>query len=385
MNEFKNLTDIEKSIYKSLLISKKLKKDLMAEFDLPKTTINRILQNLLSKSLIKENGLTSSTGGRPAIIYAPSESLFYVVGVDISRSYSELVILNSSLDTLFKKRFQMDTLLSPEDSIINIANSLSSAIDYLSIDKEKIIGIGLGVVEPIDPKTGVIGTVTNALNQQWNNLNIKKLFEKYFDIPVLIDRGTNMGALGESFINSNTNIDKIIYLNLGLGIRYGLVHNGKVIDSFNPIYDALGHMVVDINGEKCQCGKNGCLELYGTILAMKNNYAKATNTTLSIDEIIEKSTSGDLNAISVIDNSLNALAIGINNFFNILNPNKVIINGPLIQKNPYIFEKLTNYIKELNHNKNAIDSIYFKDSYFGESIISIGAAITFIINYIDRT
>lgn len=384
MEEFKSLTSTEKSIYKSLLVSSKLKKDLMIEFDLPKTTINRNLQNLLSKNLIKETGLKSSTGGRPAIIYAPNETSFYVIGIDISRSYSEVVILDSSLAVLFKKRFQMDINLSPEDSIINIYNSLSTALKSLLIDKEKIIGIGLGVVEPINPKTGIIGTITNPLNKQWSNLNIKKLFEKYFDIPVLIDRGTNMAALGEFFINSNSDISKIIYLNIGRGIRYGLVHNGTVIDSFNPIYDALAHMVIDINGQKCQCGKNGCLELYGTILAIENNFNKTALSNCSIDEIIEKYILGNSDANLVVDSAIHALAVGINNFFNILNPDKVIINGPLIQKDSCIFEKLIKYIENLNPNKNNIDSIYFNDSDFGESIISIGAALTFIINNIKK-
>lgn len=383
MSKFNNLTNLEKSIYKSLLVSKKLKKDLMLEFNLPKTTINRTLQNLISKNLIKENGLESSTGGRPPIIYAPNENSFFTIGIDISRSYSEIIIIDSALNILFENRFKMDADINPENTVININNTLSTALSSLSISKERIIGIGLGVVEPIDPKTGIIGTITNSLNSQWNNLNIKDLFEKYFDIPVLIDRGANMAALGEFFININKNINKIIYLNLGLGIRYGLVHNGKVIDSFDPIYDALGHMIINSRGEKCQCGKNGCLELYGTISSIEDSYNISSAKNLSIDDIIKNALLGDSKATLAINNTLNALAIGINNFSNILNPDKVIINGPLIQKNPYIFETLIDYIQKLNQNRDKIHSIYSKDSSSGESIISMGAAITFIINYIN--
>lgn len=383
MNDFINLTDLEKSIYKSLLVSKKLKKDLMLEFNLPKTTINRALQDLISRNLIKENGLEISTGGRPPIIYAPNENSFFTIGIDISRSYSEIIIIDSALNILFKNRFKMDANLNPENTVININNTLFTALSNLSISKERIIGIGLGVVEPIDPKTGVIGTITNSLNTQWTNLNIKKLFEKYCDLPVLINRGANMAALGEFFININRNINKIIYLNLGLGIRYGLVHNGRVIDSFDPTYDALGHMIINAQGEKCQCGKNGCLELYGTISSIEDTYNTNNKKKVSIDDIIKIALLGDLEATLAINEALHALAIGINNFSNILNPDKVIINGPLVQKNPYIFETLIEYIQELNQNKDRIHSIYSKDSYFGESIIAMGAAITFIINYIN--
>lgn len=384
MNEFKELSSIEKNIYKSLLVSKKLKKDLMLEMNLPKTTVNRALQNLISKNLIEEIGFDSSTGGRPPIVYGPSSNNFFVIGIDISRSYSEVIIVDSSLNIKFKNRFEMTIKLDPKSTVTKISKIIFDAIYNLSIDKNKIIGISLGVVEPIDLKSGTFGSLSNFLNKQWSELNIKALFEEYFSLPIFIDRGTNMAALGEFFINQDTNLKKIIYLNLGLGIRYGLVNNGEIMDSHHKIYDALGHMTINLNGSKCICGKNGCLELYGTISAIESNYnLNNKSNKINIDSIIKNALLGEEKALKAIDDALYALSIGINNFSNILNPDKVIINGPLIQKNPYIFEKLIENIKSFNNNDSSIESIYSKTSYFKESIISMGAAITLILKHID--
>lgn len=384
MNEFKELSSIEKNIYKSLLTSKKLKKDLMLEMNLPKTTVNRALQNLIAKNLIEEIGFESSTGGRRPIVYGPSPNNFFVIGIDISRSYSEVVIINSSLNIKFKNRFEMTIDLDPKSTITKISKIIFDAIYNLSIDKNKIIGISLGVVEPIDLKSGTFGSLSNFLNNQWSELNVKALFEKYFSLPIFIDRGTNMAALGEFFINQDANLKKIIYLNLGLGIRYGLVNNGEIIDSHHKIYDALGHMTINLTGDKCICGKNGCLELYGTISAIESNYnLDDSSNKINIDSIMENALLGDKKALKAIDDALYALSVGINNFSNILNPDKVIINGPLIQKNPYIFKKLIENIKSLNNNDKSIESTYSKTSYFKESIISMGAAITLILKHID--
>ncbi|MGL4656618.1 MAG: ROK family transcriptional regulator [Sarcina sp.] len=369
----KNLNEIEKLIYRSLLISKKLKKDLMEDLTLPKTTVNRSLENLIKKGLIEKQGLEISTGGRKPIIYAPVSDSFYSIGIDISRSYSEILLINSSLEIIYKNRFPMTFDLNSTSTVEKIISLIYDALSTLNIDSVKILGIGLGVIEPIDVKTGIMGCITNPLNDSWTNMNIKELFSKYLDIPIYLNKGTNMAAIGEYFINKDKNTKKIIYLNLGRGIRYSLINNGQITDSQNEVYDALGHMTINLNGEKCICGKSGCLELYATINAIETNFNKNSNSDFkSIDDIFKLFVENNSKAKESIDNSLFALASGINNFSSIINPDKVILNGPLMQKHNYVFEKLIENFKLLNPE---IASIYSNTPSFGDSSIAFGAAI----------
>ncbi|MGL5617109.1 MAG: ROK family protein [Sarcina sp.] len=383
MNDIKTLNDIEKKIYKSILSSEKLKKDLMNDFNLPKTTANRVLQKLLDKNLIIEKGLDLSSGGRPPIIYAASSDNFYTVGIDISRSYFELILLDSSLQVIFKERFKMGKTSTPKSTIEVLYKSFEKALSTVKIEKSKILGIAVGVVEPFNFETGFLGPITNMLNNDWNKVDIISHLNKYFDLPILIDKGTNMAAFGEYFININKKIKKIIYINLGLGIRYGLVDDGKIVNSFNPIYDALAHMTIESRGKDCPCGKKGCLELYGTITSIEDNFKDLTNKNLNIDKIYSLLSSNDINALKSFEETAFYLALGINNLLNLTNPNKIIINGPLIQKSPFIFNKILENIISLNHNSSKIKEIFSTTSLFGESLISIGAAISFIDNYIN--
>lgn len=369
----KNLNEIEKSIYKSLLISQKLKKDLMEDLILPKTTVNRSLESLIEKGLVKKQGLENSTGGRKPIIYAPINDSFYSFGVDISRSYSEILLINSSLQVLYKNRFPMTFDLDSISTVKKISSLIKGSISNLNIDTNKILGIGLGVIEPIDIQTGIMGCITNPLNDSWTDVNIRELFSKYLNIPIYLNKGTNMAAIGEYFINEDKNIKKIIYLNLGRGIRYSLIDNGKITDSHNKVYDALGHMTIDLNGENCICGKSGCLELYATINSIETKFNKNSNSDFkSIDDIFKLFEENNTDAKKIIDDTLFALASGINNFSSIISPDKVILNGPLMQKHNYIFEKLIENFKLLNPD---IASIYSNTPSFGNSSIAFGAAI----------
>ena len=65
--------------------------------------------------------------------------------------------------------------LDPKSTVTKISKIIFDAIYNLSIDKNKIIGISLGVVEPIDLKSGTFGSISNFLNKQWSELNIKAL------------------------------------------------------------------------------------------------------------------------------------------------------------------------------------------------------------------
>ncbi|MGL5766856.1 MAG: ROK family transcriptional regulator [Sarcina sp.] len=377
----KNLNEIEISVYKSLLISKKLKKDLMEDLSLPKTTVNRALENLIQKNLIQKQGLENSTGGRKPIIYAPVPDTFYSLGVDISRSYSEIILINSALEIVYKNRFPMTFRLDSNSTVKKISNLILEALKASNIDINKILGMGLGVIEPIDIQTGIMGCISNPINNSWNNVNLKDLFSKYLKIPIYLNKGTNMAAIGEFFINRDNHIKKLIYLNLGRGIRYSLINNGQIIDSHNKVYDALGHMTIDLNGENCVCGKSGCLELYATINAIENNFNKNSNSDFkSIDDIFKLLEENNLNAKNSIDKALFALASGINNFSSIISPDKVILNGPLMQKHQYVFEKLIENFKILNPD---IAFIYSNKPSFGDSSISFGAAIECLRNILN--
>nr|MDH3162117.1 ROK family protein [Bacillus licheniformis] len=46
-------------------------------------------------------------------------------------------------------------------------------------------------------------------------------------------------------------------MNIGRGVGAGIVINGKLYHGAEGIAGELGHMIIDINGEKCECGNRG--------------------------------------------------------------------------------------------------------------------------------
>ena len=399
-----NLNQKEKQIYKAIITSNnKLKKDIMTELNLPKTTANRLLQSLINKNLIKEIGTDKSTGGRPPIIYGSKEDSFYIIGMDLARSYSEVIILNSSLKIIFNHKITMTEASTPESVINYLSSKIKEALNQLYINEDKILGMGIGTVGPVNIKTGILGNVTNFKNNSWSGADIKSLVSKHFSFPLFIGNGANMAALGEFHFNYNPLVQKVAYVNLGLGIRYGLVVNGKIIKNPNSKEDAFGHMTIKYDGDSCPCGNNGCLELYATIGGIEKIYKKYSNKDISLDLIVQnikdefKYTEADLSNTKFIEHMINysektnnfsfkalnegirILSLGLNNFSNLINTDRIVINGPLIQLDYIIYNLLCYHLKNI-HNNGSVDSIYTTEGYFKENIISTGAAFTMLLN-----
>jgi glucokinase len=130
----------------------------------------------------------------------------------------------------------------------------------------------------------------------------------------------------------------------GTGVGGGIVLDGKPWTGRDAAGE-IGHVVVQIGGRRCTCGRRGCMEAYAGRLSMENRarrrVAKGQHTELF--QIMEKRgrtrlTSGviaraldrrDPMATELIDDAIAALGAGIASAVNLLDVEAVIIGGGL--------------------------------------------------------
>ncbi len=83
--------------------------------------------------------------------------------------------------------------------------------------------------------------------------------KKEFNLPAYVDHNTIMMA--RNLISNNSHKEKdFCVINIGPGIGVGIVSNGKILRGSKNAAGELGHVTVNPEGRKCNCGKNGCLE-----------------------------------------------------------------------------------------------------------------------------
>jgi glucokinase len=57
-------------------------------------------------------------------------------------------------------------------------------------------------------------------------------------------------------------VDGFIYLSAGIGLRGGVMIDGKLFCGSHGYAGEVGHMTVDPEGALCGCGKRGCWETF---------------------------------------------------------------------------------------------------------------------------
>jgi glucokinase len=59
-------------------------------------------------------------------------------------------------------------------------------------------------------------------------------------------------------------------ITLGTGVGGGIIDGGKVFKGFNSAAGELGHIVIEVDGRPCSCGRRGCWEAYSSATGLIN-------------------------------------------------------------------------------------------------------------------
>ncbi len=138
------------------------------------STLNRVMKPLEDKGFILQSSIGESTGGRKPILYDINPKGYYLIGVDISRTYTRIIVVNMKMEVLHQKRFDMLESSTPEEVVHIISDFVKDFSKRPEIKKETIIGIGVGTVGPLDMEEGIMFNPVNFLSDEWHNVPIKK-------------------------------------------------------------------------------------------------------------------------------------------------------------------------------------------------------------------
>ncbi len=144
--------------------------------------------------------------------------------------------------------------------VSDIAITLLADMDSESIQKEELIGIGLGVAGTVTAN----GLVTVAPNLGWRNYPVREKLQQLTGIPVFVLNDADAAALGE-YAALTEPVHSMVFITLGTGVGGGVIVDGNVIAGCQGAGGEIGHLhVEDRETQPCGCGGSGCLEQYSS-------------------------------------------------------------------------------------------------------------------------
>ena len=226
-----------------------------------------------------------------------------------------------------------DAVLSGLEKVVDLI------LEESGLKASDIHSIGIGVPGMMNVETGEI---LFSANLPLANVNITTGLKAKFGVPVYINNDANCAALGEVKGGAAKGTQEAIFVTLGTGVGGGIVTGGKIYSGHNGCAGEIGHIMIEMGGRQCGCGRKGCWEAYasatGLIITTKELMEQDKNSKMW--EIVEGDITkvngrtafdamraGDETAKKAVDIYTHHLAVGIIDLINIFEPEVIAIGG----------------------------------------------------------
>ena len=278
----------------------------------------------------------------------------YSVGIDIGGTTVKLGLFNLNGDLLHKWEIETRKIESGKYILSDIAESINNILSEKNIDKNEVIGVGVGVPGPVKDDGYVIGCV----NLGWPVFNVSKELENILKLPVKVANDANIAAVGEMFKGGGQGYKNMVMVTLGTGVGGGVIINGKVLAGSNGAGGEIGHITVNPHEKiSCNCGRKGCLEQYASatgIVRLANEILEQENCdsklrkieNITAKDIFDFAKEDDELSLKIVDKFSQILGRALVNIACVCNPEAFVIGGGVSKAGDILLNKIKQYYSE---------------------------------------
>lgn len=321
--------------------------DLARLSGLKRATITNIINEFIECGLVVEDGLLEGDKGRRSIGIRINGERYSTIGVMLTRNSYSISLMGLSGEVYEVRNFKIKETVEVKEIIDNVKENIHKLIEENS--DSSILAIGFAMPGPYKIDAGEMIFVTNQIG--WEGISVNVIMQEGFDIPVFIENDANAGAVAQLwFRGKKTEQKNIVYIVAGQGIGCGIISDGELMKGSAGIAGEIGHVSINYQGPKCDCGSRGCLEKYCSAIILKENLntrIKNNDTVFlkegfTLNDVIVAINKGDKAVIEEYSSMCRFLAIGIVNMINQINPGTVIIGDVLTDINPQMLLEIIN-------------------------------------------
>lgn len=261
------------------------------------------------------------------------------------------------------------------------------AVDEARASAPDAEAVAFGIPSLVDQKRGVS---VMSVHLPIEDVNFREIMTERIGLPVHMDNDGNLAALVEQRSGAGKGAQHVVLLTLGTGIGGGLILDGQLYRGSMGAGGELGHMVVDLDGPRCQgnCPNRGCLEALvsgtaigraGASAARRRPGSALWRAMLAGEDITgalvtEHALADDETARRVIERAGRHLGVGIANIVNIFNPEVVVVGGGAVGAGELLLEPARREVGE-RALRPSRDLVRIRQAHFGPEAGMLGAAV----------
>ena len=311
--------------------------------------------------------------------------IMIAVGIDVGGTSIKGATIRNNGEVLDRFSMPMDKFASPEVTIGKLCDLVNETLSSHSYN-EKIVGIGIGIPGSFNKESGVIVNCPNL--PTWGGFDLKGFMENKCHLYVKMVNDADAAALAEAKFGVGKEYNYVLMITLGTGVGGGIVINKNLYNGNLGMGAELGHMVIELDGKECGCGRKGCFEAYASATALNRDTQEAMDAHPEslLHEVVKElggldarvpfiaEKRGDKVAAEVVRNYIKFLSEGLLNYCNILRPNIIVLSGGVANEGENLLGRVREYMKLHNYGMKKMPEVIIRQATLGYDAGKIGAA-----------
>ena len=333
--------------------------DMAKELELSIPTVTKFVGELIREGYVKDLGKQNTSGGRRPNVYGLNPKSGYFVGMDVQRKKILLATIDFNGNIVSNDESYPYELANTPEALEQLIHILTDYISHLEIDPRKILQVGMNIGGRVNPNTGFSYSYFN-----FSEKPLTKVLEGRIGIPVSLENDSRAMMYGEFMAGCVKKEKDVLFINLNWGLGAGILIDGKPYYGKSGFSGQIGHICALDNEIICNCGKKGCLETeasgYAIERMLRERIAQGCTTIMSekleahgeflLSDFVDAVRKEDMLSIEIVEHIGFVLGRWIAGFINILNPEMVIIGGPLSETHEYLRLPIQSAIRKYSLN-----------------------------------
>lgn len=225
------------------------------------------------------------------------------IGLDIGGTKTHAVAFDSH-DDVVAELLRPTATGGPDivgQSIVEVVAALAADLGGATID-----AIGIGIPGLVDRQKGSVRQAVN-LGIGEEPLDLVSLVTDANEVRCSIDNDVNAAALGAFRLLESDRVSDLAYLSIGTGIAAGVILRGALHRGHRGVAGEIGHLPVEIDGPRCECGLQGCLETVASGSAIARQWPGSDGRPPS-ESLVAAAEAGNQQAVALLERTADHLA-----------------------------------------------------------------------------
>ncbi len=264
-----------------------------------------------------------------------------VIGIDLGGSHVHYALADFSGEILAEATEKV----RPEYGPRKLTAQLIDGIRRLKSKQKRraVRVIAVGVPSSVDQEHGLVIYANNLPG--WTNIPLGRVLTNEFRMPILLDKDTNMAAIGEHWKGAARGVDNFVFVALGTGIGCGIIIDGKLYRGFAGAAGEIYLMNLDWSRWAEDFRDTGYFEKYAsgrgiaeegrrqlpTPRAQQDHGLSAERNAFFVFEAFQH---GDSRAQVVLEKTFTVLGVGLANIATVLDPGMIVLGGGVVKGAP---------------------------------------------------